>query len=111
MDTDRKCAGFEPLLHEGVRQVGREVDAETDGDDDVGRGHDVDGQAPEVHEPTDVRLKVKQRTIMPGHTLPQETDLGLYNTTRTIFSHLLPKPRTYFYVCLIDGTARIVSNS
>ena len=72
MDTDQKCAGFEPLLHEGVRQVGREVDAETDGDDDVGCGHDVDGQAPEVHEPTDVRLKVKQRTIMPGFTLPLE---------------------------------------
>ena len=27
------------------------------------------------------------------------------------FSHLLPKPRTYFYVCLIDGTARIFPTS
>ena len=25
------------------------------------------------------------------------------------FSHLLPKPRSYFYVCLIDGVARIFS--
>ena len=45
--------------------MSREVDAEADRDDDVGGGYDVDGQAPEVHEPPDVRLKGTQRTIMP----------------------------------------------
>ena len=36
-----------------------EVDAEADGDDDVGRSHDVDGQTPEVHEAPDIRLEQK----------------------------------------------------
>ncbi len=48
-----------PLLHEGVGEVSGEVDAEADGDDDVGSGHDVDGQTPEVHETADISLKVK----------------------------------------------------
>ena len=48
-----------PLLHEGVGEVSGEVDAEADGDDDVGRSHDVDGQTPEVHEAADIRLEQK----------------------------------------------------
>ncbi len=46
-----------PLFHEGVSEVCGEVDAEADGDDDVGRGHDVDGQTPEVHEAADINLE------------------------------------------------------
>ena len=36
--------------HEGVGNVGRVVDAEADGNDEVGAGHRVDRQAPEVDE-------------------------------------------------------------
>ena len=31
--------------------------------------------------------------------------------TTPFFSHLLPKPRIYFYIRFIDGTARIFPNS
>ncbi len=42
-------------------QMRREVNAEADGDDDVGGGHDVDGQTPEVHEPADVSLHFQSK--------------------------------------------------
>ena len=52
------------LLHERVGQMSSKVYTESDGNDDVSRGHDVNGEAPKVHETADVCLKLLNTVIL-----------------------------------------------
>ena len=51
-----------------MRDVGRVVDAESDGDDEVVAGDGVDGQAPEVHEAADLHQAENNAELRKAHS-------------------------------------------
>ena len=54
----------------------------------------------------------KQQSVVQSHDALQQICPSPNNrNSYQLFSHLLPKPRTYVYVRLIDGAARIFPNS
>ena len=77
--------------------VGRVVDAEADGDDDDDAGDDVDGQAPEVHEPHHV------------HLFKKSYELSLYKSgNMKCFTPYIPYIALISVFHLTDVTARIL---
>ena len=79
----------------------REDDGLRDGRRLVDRRRDVASHRPRRHRP--VRLQLRQEVAGEG----QLADIFFSSTPHT-FAHL---PRTYFYACLIDSTARIFPTS
>ena len=90
------CQGIpDPLIpwalvgQEGVCYVDGVVDTQPDGDDDVGAGHRVDGQAPEVDEaPTLTRVSTTQPSTSREAVRLNSSNQVVANT-QTVASRML----------------------
>ena len=76
-----------------MSHVGAEVDAQPHRDDEVGGGHDVDGQTPGVHGPTHVDLGQKNIVCRfeSAHEDMKRLAPSVNQSQRLVFSDSFPK--------------------